>query len=139
MPMKLGQILLRSRRLRRSLAVLLLSFAVFDLVIVDTLFPQLCKDKQVLHLFSTPIESTEAAINESVAITNHESQPSRDSIPSSTPSSTEEDCFCCCSHIVLGYAVNAVAPLARPGVIISLDGILPSAPPQDTYHPPRFV
>lgn len=132
MPMKLGQKLLRSRGLRRSLAILLLMFAVFDLAIVDTLFPQLCNDE---YLSSPSIKSTEAAINESVVITTHDSQPVQDSLPPST----DEDCFCCCSHIVLGYAVNAVAPLARPSVIISLDGILPSAPPQDTYHPPRFV
>jgi hypothetical protein len=136
MPMKLCKYLLRSRRLRRSLAVLLLAFAVFDLAIVDTFFPQLCNDE---HLSSALIESTEAAINKSVAIANHESQPSRNSLPSSTPASTDEDCFCCCSHIVLGYAVNAVASPAPPSAIIPIDDILPSAPAQDTYRPPRIA
>lgn len=136
MPMKLGQNLLRSRRLRRSLAIFLLAFAIFDMAIVDTFFPQLCNDE---YLSSAPIESIEAAINESVAITNRDSRSSRDSLPSSTPSSTEEDCFCCCSHIVLGYAVNAVAPSAPPNAIIAADDILPSAPAQNTYHPPRLT
>lgn len=132
MPMKLGQNLLRSRRLRRSLAVLLLAFAIFDLAIVDTLFPQLCNDE---YLSSPSIKSTEAAINESVAIMNRDSRSSRHSLPSST----DEDCFCCCSHIVLGYAVDAVASSAPPSVIIPIDGFLPTAPVQATYRPPRFA
>jgi len=134
--MKLCKYLLRSRRLRRSLAALLLAFAVFDMAIVDTFFPQLCNDE---HLSSVPIESTEAAINESVANTIHESQPSRDSLPSSTPPSMDEDCFCCCSHILPGYAVNAVAPSVPLSAIIPIDDILPSAPPQATYRSPRFA
>lgn len=133
--MKLCQYLLRSQRLRGSLVGILLAFAFFDLAIVDTCFPQLCNDEQEMHFFASPIESATTATDEPGAIANHDQQPTHDSIP--TPS--DEDCFCCCSHIVLGYAIGAVTSSAPPGIGLPMDDILPSPPPQDTYRPPRFV
>ncbi|MEP7271091.1 MAG: hypothetical protein ABI882_06280, partial [Acidobacteriota bacterium] len=132
MTMKLGHNLLRSRRIHRSLAILLLAFAVFDMAIVDTFFPQLCNDEQALTASSTVNEPGRLSTSERLTAGTHRSEPT----PDSHPDSLDEDCFCCCSHILPAFAVGEVNP-TEMNLITSLEDSLPSAPSQSTYRPPR--
>ncbi|MEW6732411.1 MAG: hypothetical protein AB1489_13870 [Acidobacteriota bacterium] len=51
---------------------------------------------------------------------------------------SEEECFCCCSHLLASknFFINAfdvIQPTSSVG-----NSWLPSSPPQTTFHPPRF-
>jgi hypothetical protein len=52
----------------------------------------------------------------------------------------EEDCFCCCAHVLPAVLVaNVGASDAKtPALVLTADS-LPSPPLQSTYHPPRFA
>lgn len=52
----------------------------------------------------------------------------------------EEDCFCCCAHVLPGLAVTPVvaAELRSQQPPLRLD-TLPSPPLSLQYHPPRFA
>jgi hypothetical protein len=52
----------------------------------------------------------------------------------------EEDCFCCCAHVLPGTGVvliviSDLASLPGPETL----QFVPSPPLQGTYHPPRFA
>ena len=134
MLLKLRENLMKQGCLRRGISILLLAFAFFDVAIVDVFFPQLCGDEQVSVSGPGPVKSTKKIADDSVAISNHNSQPGQDS----SQSSIDEDCFCCCSHIIPGVCVNVAvlngAPQPHDPTITSL----PSSPPHGAYHPPRL-
>jgi len=119
--------------MRRGIVIFLLAFAFVDLTLIDLAFPQLCSDEQVTLGAARANESTNRADDECEAPAGRDSEPARDS----QPISADEDCFCCCSHIMPGYSVNEVTLEMTPRLnIVSIES-LPSPPPQDTFHPPR--
>jgi hypothetical protein len=126
--------LMRLDRLRRGVAIFLLVFAFFDMAIVDVFFPQACGEQQMSTHSAGPVDSIEEGAGESMAVKNRDSQPGQDS----HESYVDEDCFCCCSHIIPSPHVNVGAlnfpPQAGDPSITSL----PSAPPRGAYHPPRL-
>jgi len=135
--------LMRPSRLRRVIVVLLLAFAFFDLAVVDVFFPQLCGDGQASHSFTSPVESTEkVAADKSTGkiaaelapVRDHGSQPSQDS----HQSPMDEDCFCCCSHIIPSPHVNVVAFNYPPQLDDPAITSLPLPPPHGAFHPPRL-
>jgi hypothetical protein len=129
--------LMRLRRLRRGIAILMVAFAVFDMAVIDMFFPQLCVEEQTSQSINSPVDaadkSTAKIADDLTAIISHDSQSDQDS----HQSSVDEDCFCCCSHIIPGRHVN-VATLNFPP---PPDGAelppLPLAPPHRTFRPPR--
>ncbi len=134
MLLKSFQSLMRLGRLRRSMAILLLALAFFDMAVVDLFYPQLCGDDQLSLLGASPIESSEKIADEFAATGNHDSQPAQDS----HQSETDEDCFCCCSHIIPSphVIVAALNFPPRPD-----DPAIPSFPlssPHGVFHPPRL-
>lgn len=133
MPLKLYQNLMRSGRLRCGLASFLLAFAFFDMAVVDTFFPQLCGDHQVSHFGASQVESTEKIADELASIRDHGSQPVQDS----RQSPIEEDCFCCCSHIIPSPHVKVATLNCPPQLSDPAVTSLPLAPPHGAYHPPR--
>jgi hypothetical protein len=109
--------LVRMGRWQRFVTVLLLALAFVDITLIDAVSPQICND------------GAESPAGFIVAGSNSDS----------TPASTDEDCFCCCSHIILDCAFNFGTLI--PGVRLSIPSseILPSPPSQDTFHPPRLA
>lgn len=122
--------LIRLSRLRRGLAIFLLAFAFFDLTVVDMFSPELCGDEHASLSFASPVESTE----EIGALTTHDSQPVQDS----HQSPIDEDCFCCCSHIIPGVCIKVAVLNGSPQPGASTITSLPSSPPRDAFHPPRL-
>jgi hypothetical protein len=56
------------------------------------------------------------------------------------PNSDDDDCFCCCSHVLPGMgftSVIACEPI-QLSIIISINSPL-SPPLTNAYHPPRFA
>jgi hypothetical protein len=129
--------LMRLRRLRRGIAILMVAFAVFDMAVIDMFFPQLCVEEQTSQSINNPVDaidkSTEKIADNLMAVSNRDSQPDQDS----HQSSTDEDCFCCCSHIIPGQHVNVATLNFPPPPDDAALSPLPFAPPQGTYHPPR--
>lgn len=69
------------------------------------------------------------------SIANDDSQPTQPA----TPCSTDEDCFCCCSHVLPGLSFSmAVTQFKSPEADPQQDCLLTPAL-RALYHPPRFV
>jgi hypothetical protein len=54
----------------------------------------------------------------------------------------EEDCFCCCAHVLPPALLSAAASpnfLSPAPKIITRKATFPTAPHQPVYHPPRFA
>jgi hypothetical protein len=134
MQSKLLQSLMRWDRLRRGVAIFLLAFAFFDLAVVDMFSPQLCGDEQVPLSLTGPADSSEEVAGESGTINTHDSRPDQDS----HQSPIDEDCFCCCSHIIPSPHMNVAASNCPPPPGASAITSFPLAPPRDTFHPPRL-
>jgi hypothetical protein len=56
------------------------------------------------------------------------------------PVSPDEDCFCCCAHVLPGVhfvpGENKEKPALHP---VYRSNRLPSSPPHKAYHPPRLA
>ena len=108
---------------------------------VDLLFPQLCSEEPVDIAISQSLPVTEeTTIDEAYA-------PVAVSLPKDSredqrpdPQHSDEDCFCCCTHVMPSPLFVAPGD-ADPGLMTSRDQntSIPAAPPNNPYHPPRFV
>src|SRR5262245_59660135 len=132
--LKSSQSLMRLDRLRRGIAIFLLAMAFFDMAIVDLFFPQLCGDDQVSILGAIPVESSEKIADELAATRNQDPQPVQDS----HQSGTDEDCFCCCSHIILSPHITVPALNCPPRPDDPALTPFPSASADGLCHPPRL-
>jgi len=132
--LKSSQSLMRLDRLRRGIAIFLLAMAFFDMAIVDLFFPQLCGDDQVSILGAIPVESSEKIADELAATRNQDPQPVQDS----HQSGTDEDCFCCCSHIILSPHISVAALNCPPRPDDPAITPFPSSSPHGVFHPPRL-
>jgi hypothetical protein len=128
------QSLMRLDRLRRGIAIFLLAMAFFDMAIVDLFFPQLCGDDQVSILGAIPVESSEKIADEFAATRNQDPQPAQDS----HQSGTDEDCFCCCSHIIPSPHVNVATLNCQPRPDDPAIPPFHSSSPHGVFHPPRL-
>jgi len=131
---KLYENLMKQGRLRCGIAVFLLAFAYFDVAIIGVFFPQLCGDEQASVSFASPVKSTKKNADGLMAISNHGSQPSQDL----SPPTIDEDCFCCCSHIIPGVCIDVAVLNGSSQPPDPTNTALPSSPPHDTFHPPRL-
>ncbi len=128
--------------LRRGVAILLLTIAFVDLAVIDIIAPQICNVGFSSIAGAAPTQTDAEKFDQDalveVAIGVRNSFPQQDSRSESSPASTEEDCFCCCSHILPCFLFDYVTPNTPPRVNIALIASLPTPPPQDTFHPPRL-
>lgn len=149
--------MIRIGRWQQVVAVLMLGLAFVDLAVIDLFVPQLCNDGYAVMpnaapgrnaadgvmTNAAPAQNATQGFDESaavkVAVSNQGSLPPQDSHSDSSPASTDEDCFCCCSHVLPGYVFNAEAMPMSVRVNVLSVASLPSPPPQDTFHPPRFA
>jgi hypothetical protein len=135
MLLKSFQSLIRLGRLRRGIAIFLLAMAFFDMAIVDLFFPQLCGDDQVSILGASPVESSEKVADEFAATRNQGPQPAQDS----HQSETDEDCFCCCYHIIPSPHVSVATLNCQPRPDDPAIPSFPSLSPHGVFHPPRLA
>ncbi len=63
-------------------------------------------------------------------------QPTQPATPSSTE---EEDCFCCCSHVLPGLSFSVAVLHFKSLEADSQQDCLLTPPLRALYHPPRFV
>lgn len=120
------------RYLYRGIAVFFVLFTF-----VDISSPHLCCD-ELNGLASAAQGST---INAPVVDDRIPAIDKDDSVPQqpATPPASEEDCFCCCSHVLPGVSFSvAVLHFKSPQVDPQTDSLL-TPPLKALYHPPRFV
>ena len=126
---------MKSNRLRGGIVILLLALAFVDLTLIDLISPQLCNDELLGPALLHSAESAEQRVAVLQQTSQNDSEPGR----GSQSPVTDEDCFCCCSHIIPSYSIDVIEPVSGPRINLLLTGALPSPPPQDTFHPPRHA
>jgi hypothetical protein len=126
--------LMRPGRLHRGLAIFFIVFTFADLVFADVLAPQLCAEGMPSLPPAVATAATSAS-SEAVQLTAADSSRPE---PSSQPACLGEDCLCCCSHIIPASSVDLGSLSDQPRPSDPEINSLPSSPPQDTFHPPRF-
>lgn len=142
-----SQSIKRLNRLRRGTVIFLLTFAFFDMAVVDIFFPQLCEDRRTSSFLTNQVGSTNKPTEKGAAekligkgaaefapIRDHGSQPGQDS----HESPIDEDCFCCCSHVIPSQHVNVAAINSPPQPDDPAITSLPLPPPHGAFHPPRI-
>ena len=126
------------RNLQCGIALFFVLFTVLDI-----LSPHLCSE-DLGGLTDSPARAANAsAVDEAtpsdeakLSIANDASQPTQPAVPSSTD---EEDCFCCCSHVLPGLSFSiAVLHFRSPEADLQQD-LLRTPALRALYHPPRFV
>ena len=126
---------MRQGSLHRWLAVLFLLFASTD-ISADIVSTELCCE-ELSGLASCTVDvSTLAQDFDSVAIIGVKDNSTPDQ--PSTPIPNEEECFCCCSHIIPSVHFEIADLDVEPLVSGFANFILPIPPPQSMYHPPRL-
>ena len=117
---------------QRALAMLLLSLSFVDIAVIDQFLPERC------DLKGTVVSGT-GVISDNVrpdTLSTAQSTP-RDHGSESIP--LDEDCFCCCAHVIPSVYFRCPALRLQAVDAFSWLTFLPTAPPLETFHPPRFA
>ena len=127
---------MRQGHTHRLVAILVLLFASAE-ISADIISPGLCCEEfcGLAGPYTPYVSVVDISLDGADMMSAADDSTHEDS---SSPVPAEEDCFCCCTHILpsLRFAV------AEPDAISLTSGlantILPIAPPQSAYHPPRL-
>ena len=123
----------RQSYITRGLAIFFLLYASADLTT-----PHLCAEEMGLQPFpATGIVSRNLECLEGSAISEASADPGQEQ--SSAPAEAEEDCFCCCAHILPGLHFIVEGILSDPVISDTAIISLPTRPPDEHYRPPRFA
>lgn len=127
---------MRRGHLHRCFAVLLLLFASAE-IFIDAVWPELCCE-ELSGLAEACAPGADVATGAARGLDTISAVDNPAHEPSSSPVNGEEECFCCCAHILpsLHFKVADVdvGPLARD----LANAILPITPLERAYHPPRL-
>lgn len=128
-------VLMRQGSVYRLVAILFLLLASADIA-VDVVSPELCCE-ELRGLAGS--YSTDAAAPSQESGNLYKISAVDNSTPEA-PSSpiTEEECFCCCAHILPSLHFEVANLDLDPLTSGLANTILPTAPPQSAYHPPRL-
>jgi hypothetical protein len=122
-------------RLARAIAILFLLYTG-----VDRAAPQLCREELRDSDSIVAVSVSESASEPAriIAAINPSGNSQKDQPLKSE--SDDDDCFCCCTHIVPGTIVVGmpVLDLISPDVTVA-HLFIPYPPVRSEYHPPRFV
>lgn len=126
----------RLRAAQRAIGLLLLTLTFVDIAIIDVFVPGLCEREEMM----ISLAQAATAVSNTNDIPQHISDAnSTEHQKSSAPSPIEEDCFCCCAHI-LPTALYRLPVLHFPSErTASLIAFLPAAPPLKMFRPPRLA
>jgi hypothetical protein len=118
-------------RLVRAIAILFLVYTGADLTV-----PQFCGEEMGIPKFAEASAST--GIRTDAAFATDASESRQD--PPSERTHSDEDCFCCCTHVLPGHTTAPVAVPELNSSFRALKKIDAASPPlQGPYHPPRFA
>ncbi len=135
-----------TRREGKRHGLLVRVIAIFFLLYTgaDIASPQLCNEElvgmsgeaQAVEL--TPI-NTGSVHSNAIAAVSVAPEDSQKDQPADQPSQ-DEDCFCCCAHVLPGMVItNAIVfDLSTPSFVLE-HVLVPSPPLGSTFRPPRFA
>ncbi len=136
--LSLNSIRRRRNRLVRVVAVFFLIYTGADIML-----PQyFCGGEEIgnlsLQMRISTIDTSDVNKNAGAVISSSES--SHQDRQSERDAPHEEDCFCCCAHVLpgLSFANIGNSETKSPRAPAETD-TLPSPTLQSTYHPPRFA
>jgi len=113
----------------RAIAVLFLLYTGVEITV-----PQFCSEASGVLSISEP-----ASDSTNLSVISPTTDNSQKGLPSEQRSS-DEDCFCCCAHVVSGRALAAIAISdLMPSFAVQGKIDLPSPPLQSPFHPPRLA
>jgi hypothetical protein len=119
-----------TERVVRVIAILFLVYTGADLT-----SPEFCGEEMGIPSFAQTASSTGGRTDAASATDASESQDSP-----SEPIHSDEDCFCCCTHVLPGHATAPVDVPEFTSLFAALRLIdVASAPLKSPYHPPRFA
>ncbi len=120
----------------RGIAILFLLYTGVDLAC-----PQICSEEQVslaaanqtlVSDASSVDPNNQTILSASADETSHRNQPGKQE-------SQEEDCFCCCAHVVPGLVfVPPIIFQQKSAVAVQDESPTPRIEFETPYHPPRF-
>lgn len=111
----------------------LVAIALFIFALADLAYPQSCCD-EFLSFFET---ASVVSITSATAECSGAAGSQRDA--QSDPAGTQDDCFCCCTHVMPTPHFDLAAPCVQsPPVDLELTS-LPSLSPARIFHPPRIA
>ncbi len=123
--------LVMTERVVRVIAILFLVYTGADLTV-----PGFCAEEMGMPKFAQTPSSTGVFSDNAFVAGAGESRQD----PPSEPRHSDEDCFCCCTHVLPG---DATAPVDVPELtsLFAPLGIIDVASPplKGPYHPPRFA
>jgi hypothetical protein len=143
MLLRLSEMLMKPGPLQHGTAIFFLIFTFTDLVFMDLLGQRRCTAEAAV----LPVVSTTSIVSEEIqenvaprlaflqnAAHNRPAYP----VEHKPAGTLDEDCFCCCSHLIHGICVdiavlNGSPQLGDPAILF-----IPSSPPRGTFHPPRL-
>ena len=108
-------------------------FIVFSLADLSGMTP-CCDEQNGLPPYGAGTIARSAVAGQPSIVTVADSSPRQEPAPT-----TDEDCFCCCAHILPACDANLVAPVAASLVTDPREALLPTPPPSRTFHPPRLA
>jgi hypothetical protein len=121
------------KRVFRVIAVFFLIYTGLDLTV-----PGVCSEES-----SVPgIVEVSASANPALSILSACIGPQTDLRQDQSPrtSLTDDDCFCCCTHVLPGNALAAIAAQQlKSAVSDPVSNSLLSPPLQSPFHPPRNI
>ena len=119
-----------TERVVRVIAILFLVYTGADLTV-----PEFCREEMGIPKFVSSSSSTDTGIGEAYATDTSESR--QQDLPSE-PTHSDEDCFCCCNHVVPAhYFQQKIVDLNFPSISFSTSSIYLSTT-ISIYHPPRI-
>ena len=117
-------------RVVRLIAILFLTYTGADLTV-----PEFCSEEMGIQRVR---QVTASADTSAAVLVAGPTESRRD--PPSEPTHSGEDCFCCCTHVLPGYATATAAVPDLYSAFAALRIIDVASPPlQGPYHPPRLA
>jgi len=127
----------RRRRFARAITLLFLIYTGFDLA-----SPELCKGDALGDSGGKPvIVTTRRDANEIIEVSNTIEQSTsqhQNQVPEQP--ANDEDCFCCCTHVIPGtitVSLESADATALSNILEQLSILSPTLPSE--FHPPRFA
>lgn len=118
---------------QRSISLVLLLFCCFDIVIADVLSPETCERESAILVGIPTSPATTQSLSPIINIPQENQQTPTDSTP------VEDDCFCCCAHIVPVEHFKFPPLVVQTTAIAAVPQTLPTSPFTELFRPPRLA
>ncbi len=107
---------------------------------VDLLFPQLCSEEPFNITVNQSLFGSRETVSDETSAIVTASLPYESQEEQRPDQPREEDCFCCCTHVMASRGfVNPQNAELKVLASSPQDISVPSAPINNPYHPPRFA